>query len=272
MIITCSARSGYLGLVGVAFCIAVALATARWSGWKSPDSPQAAAEPATAAAPSKALTDGGIAGPTSDESRLPAREEGKRVADSQDPDVNWDVAPLHQGDETRTGVEPESAHGFEDRELNAHEITLQDIDWFGQHVVEPDAGERRAQLEELHERQRSALDGTEELAGVCAGVSDGTCDSRLYHSGEPNRVYLPKVLDDSPAFEFGLRAGDEIIRVGEERIFSVFDLRDALANRSEGPPIIIDALRDGTPMQFSIPAGARLGTPYGAKTAAPLLE
>ncbi len=45
----------------------------------------------------------------------------------------------------------------------------------------------------------------------------------------------------------------------------MFDLRDALAAQSEGLPIVIEALRDGAPLLFSIRAGEGLGAPFGTR-------
>jgi len=286
-------------LLGAVFCVAVAGATARWAGRDDARSPRG--QPETRAAEWTATSaEDGRAGPDRRASTRSPRVE--RSADS-DPRARGDGRPQPQQGQpphpegisggpslaaerapgearhaqpltdlvdSPAGIRSGTARSLERSAPEAHEITLRDIDWFGEHVVRPREGEASAQPETRGEGQRAdERNRAEELAEACAEGDGAACAGRLEASASADRIYLPRVVDDSLAYAVGLRAGDEIVRVGGEPIASVFDVRDALASRSQGPPILIEALRDGVPMQFSVPAGTALGVPIGSRKARP---
>jgi S1-C subfamily serine protease len=68
-------------------------------------------------------------------------------------------------------------------------------------------------------------------------------------------VAVVDVLQDSAASQVGLEKGDLIVRYGDERIFSVDELRrETLAgNRGETTPV--DLLRSGAAIRRNVPRG-----------------
>ena len=71
------------------------------------------------------------------------------------------------------------------------------------------------------------------------------------HFGVPEDegVMVGRVVDDSPAFDAGLAAGDIIIGVDGESIGSSMDLTRAIRSREEGDTVSLEVWRDGS---FSI--------------------
>jgi S1-C subfamily serine protease len=81
---------------------------------------------------------------------------------------------------------------------------------------------------------------------------------------------VANVADGSLASQFGLRAGDEIVAIAGERVFSIFEIQPRLSAAAAGTTTIIQFVRYGQVMQISVPGGQKLGAPLTAQTRAPL--
>lgn len=73
--------------------------------------------------------------------------------------------------------------------------------------------------------------------------------------GQPTAVRITQVLSGSPGSEIGLQPGDELVRYGGERVFSVSDLRKNSMDGNPGEAVVIEIERDGTLIQLSVPRG-----------------
>ena len=62
---------------------------------------------------------------------------------------------------------------------------------------------------------------------------DDAYDQYLYASGRPNRVIVTDVLQESPAQQLGLEAGDVLVALNDQRIYSSRDIM-AIASESSG--------------------------------------
>jgi hypothetical protein len=62
---------------------------------------------------------------------------------------------------------------------------------------------------------------------------DDAYDKYLYASGRPNRVIVTDVLQESPAQQLGLEAGDVLVALNDQRIYSSRDIM-AIASESNG--------------------------------------
>ncbi|MBW2384536.1 MAG: hypothetical protein JRG92_12935 [Deltaproteobacteria bacterium] len=238
-------------------------------------------EPIPAAASAAGQDLGQGAALSADDSARHAHEATKSVADPQNaadrggarsgPRTEWNLSPLPNRYAARRRAELENLGRFDRKKLETLGLDPEEIDRLERIWAEVGGDELRASQEDgtppANAKQAHALQ--EE---ICVGLADVECDSLLYASGYVNRVFLPNVAEDTLAFEVGLRAGDEIIRVGEERIFSMFSMRDVLAAQSKIPPYIIVVRRNGTLLPISIEAGEGLGMPLGARPAEPLRE
>jgi len=73
--------------------------------------------------------------------------------------------------------------------------------------------------------------------------------------GRPTTVSVGAVIQSSPGQLAGLQAGDEIVRYDGERVFSYSDVNRAQLQGEPGESVVMDIVRDGTPMQIVLPRG-----------------
>lgn len=84
---------------------------------------------------------------------------------------------------------------------------------------------------------------------------DDAYDRYLYASGRPNRVQIQSVLENSPAAEAGLRAGDQIVRYNDTRTYGPGELRRASQGGQAGETVALRVVRDGEQIDIYLPRG-----------------
>ena len=84
-------------------------------------------------------------------------------------------------------------------------------------------------------------------------------DQLLYASGQPNRVQVREVLEDSTADAAGMLPGDVILRYGERAVFKIEWLQAATAHGVPGTPVSVEVMRDGEVLYLEVERGP-LGT------------
>ena len=114
-----------------------------------------------------------------------------------------------------------------------------------------DRSARRAEFEILEGREDSLRER----------LSENEYAAYLYASGRPNRVEVTSVLESAPAGQAGIRAGDQILRYANERIYSPRELRAATTAGIFGDPVEIEVERDGETLRFYLARG-----PMGVRT------
>jgi serine protease Do len=72
-------------------------------------------------------------------------------------------------------------------------------------------------------------------------------------------LLVDSVQADSPAEESGLRAGDEIYRVGSMNVTRPLDLERALLDRAAGEPVAVEVTRDGKVMTLELALARHAG-------------
>jgi hypothetical protein len=82
---------------------------------------------------------------------------------------------------------------------------------------------------------------------------DDAYDSYLYASGRPNRVIVTDVLQESPAHQIGLQAGDVLISLDDQRIYSSRDIMSIASASAGSVPLAIR--RDGQILQYYVEPG-----------------
>lgn len=86
-------------------------------------------------------------------------------------------------------------------------------------------------------------------------LGDADYERYLEANNRSTSVAVSSVFESSPAQSAGLQPGDEIVRYDGERVFSMTDLTRETMNGAQGENIIVDIMRDGTPMQVVMPRG-----------------
>jgi len=86
-------------------------------------------------------------------------------------------------------------------------------------------------------------------------LGDESFDLLLYASGQPNRVVIRSLLEQAPATEAGLEAGDVILSYDDRRIFRPGELKRMTASGSAGESVPVEILRQGRQIPLSVPRG-----------------
>jgi C-terminal processing protease CtpA/Prc len=86
-------------------------------------------------------------------------------------------------------------------------------------------------------------------------LGDADYERYLVANDRPTSVSVSSVIESSPAQSAGLLPGDEIVRYDGERVFSMTDLTRQAIDGTAGQNIVVDIMRDGTPMQVVMPRG-----------------
>lgn len=88
-----------------------------------------------------------------------------------------------------------------------------------------------------------------------AELGEADYERYLEGTGRPTSIGVSNVLAGSPAERAGLAPGDQILRYGGERVFSMSDLSRATYDGQPGETVMLEIVRDGTTMQIPIPRG-----------------
>ncbi len=131
------------------------------------------------------------------------------------------------------------------------------------------------ELDRLYLRDRAAREGWldtpryaresstlfRELLGTREEFGDELYDWTLYSSGHPNRVQVSEVMQGSAAESVGLRAGDVVVRYGDQAIFNPMELREATLDGDAGAQTAVEVRRGEELIRVFVPRG-----PLGVRT------
>lgn len=92
---------------------------------------------------------------------------------------------------------------------------------------------------------------------------DDVYDWMLFASGRQNRALVRGLLQNSPAAEAGIQAGDVVIRYDDQPVFSGQDLRQATGEGRAGETVRVEIERDGKRHFVYVPRGP-LGIQFGS--------
>ena len=85
--------------------------------------------------------------------------------------------------------------------------------------------------------------------------NDDTWDRLLYATNRKNRVILQHIMHNSPAEQYGLQEGDNIISYNGQRIFTSGELLTATTEGQTGTTVLVEVERDGQRLNLSLPSG-----------------
>ena len=103
-----------------------------------------------------------------------------------------------------------------------------------------------------HKERRKYLNAVTELRDE---VGDDVYDRLLYTLGRPNRVAVRDIIQNSPAAQYGLQGGDEIIEYGGQRIFSSNELSSLVKQGDAGVMTLMRVKREGEIHDVYLPRG-----------------
>lgn len=102
-----------------------------------------------------------------------------------------------------------------------------------------------------------------QLGGLQKELGDESFSAYLFATGQSNRVTVQSVLAKSSADTAGIRANDQILRYGSQRIYNWRDLRNATTQGDINETITVEIIRDGEPMEVYVqrgPMGIRMSS------------
>jgi ElaB/YqjD/DUF883 family membrane-anchored ribosome-binding protein len=102
------------------------------------------------------------------------------------------------------------------------------------------------------DRSDSRLDPDNALR---AEIGDTEYEQYLEANGRSTSVAVGTVLESSPGQRAGLQTGDEIVGYGGQRVFSYGELSERTMSAQPGQSVVVDIIRDGSPMQVVVDAG-----------------
>ena len=103
-----------------------------------------------------------------------------------------------------------------------------------------------------HKERREYQTAVAELRGE---VGDDTYDRLLYSLGRANRVVVRDTLQNSPAAQYGLQGGDQIIEYDGQRIFGSNELSTLVTQGSAGVMTLLRVKREGVIHDIYLPRG-----------------
>jgi membrane-associated protease RseP (regulator of RpoE activity) len=86
-------------------------------------------------------------------------------------------------------------------------------------------------------------------------LGDADYERYLDALGRPTKIAVFNVLASSPAEKAGLKAGDQILSYGGQRVFDVRELNDLTLQGTPGQPVTLEVQRDQQTVQLVIPRG-----------------
>ena len=128
-------------------------------------------------------------------------------------------------------------------------------------IVQREDELRLAAMQARFDAQRSGDPQAMAEAGALAAngmrneLGDLEYEQYLEGYGRPTTVGVGAVIESSPGQLAGLQSGDQIVRYDGERVFSYSDINAQQLQGEPGESIVIDILRNGTPMQIVMPRG-----------------
>lgn len=120
--------------------------------------------------------------------------------------------------------------------------------------------EAELEMEALQARYEARRNGEPfDFRGASSTLRDELGDDAyaryLEANGRSTSVTVSRVYEGSPALAAGLRPGDQILRYDGRRVFSMNDIVDLTMEGQVGQGVAVDILREGIPMQISLPRG-----------------
>ena len=86
-------------------------------------------------------------------------------------------------------------------------------------------------------------------------LGDDQYELYLQTTGRPTSVPVSGVAEGSAGSIAGIQAGDEVFNYDGNRVFNVLDLQEATRAGTPGQSVVIEVMRDGSPVTMVLPRG-----------------
>ena len=86
-------------------------------------------------------------------------------------------------------------------------------------------------------------------------LGDADYDLYLYGTGQPNRVIIQSVIEDSPAQKAGIQSKDIAYSYAGNRLYTIRDLVTTTTEGIANESVLLEVIRDGHIYEFYLPRG-----------------
>ena len=69
---------------------------------------------------------------------------------------------------------------------------------------------------------------------------------------DPKRVWIERIMPESPAEKAGLLPGDQFVSIDGKEVQSLKDIHDAVAHKGSGKEIVMIILREGVQYEMTV--------------------
>lgn len=187
---------------------------------------------------------------------LPAflfRDDGRFAEGQAEPQM--DAASVRTRARAAIGMRQQRGADARVARLEAAGFAPHEADW----IIEQENHMRLEALQQQWEQRRETVaEGEPHAAAVNPlrrELGDDGYERYLAATGAPTRVTVGRLIERSPGAIAGLQPGDEIVRYDGRRVFSMGELNAATLQGEPGERVVVDVVRDGTPMQLTVNRG-----------------
>lgn len=131
------------------------------------------------------------------------------------------------------------------------------------YILRAESDATLAQLNSRYESQREAFERSEpqnrpslaQTNPLRAKLGDDYYENYLKANGFPTTARISSVIESSPGYNAGLKAGDRITAYAGKRVFNLNDVANLTFQGNPGESVLLEIFRDGEALQLTIPRG-----------------
>jgi len=187
-----------------------------------------------------------------------------------DPDPAAETDDEASGEKKTLSTLEKELDRFDKNLLEAEGFSATDVDWIRRRWEL--AAMQKLELADLRARGKRTPEGVgygEIQNSMREDLGDHAYDAMLYATNQTNRVVVSSVLESSPAYLAGIRAGDVIYSYNDERVFKPMVLDQLTRTGERGETVRIEVLREGSIDSYWVERGPS-GAHFSSAMAPPL--
>ncbi|MFT5135635.1 MAG: hypothetical protein ACI9XU_000136 [Arenicella sp.] len=131
------------------------------------------------------------------------------------------------------------------------------------YILRTESDATLAQLNSRYQSQREAFERSEpqdrpslaKTNPLRAKLGDDYYENYLKANGFPTTARISSVIESSPGYNAGLKAGDRITSYAGKRVFNLNDVANLTFQGNPGESVLLEIVRNGEALQLTIPRG-----------------
>jgi hypothetical protein len=131
------------------------------------------------------------------------------------------------------------------------------------YILRTESDATLAQLNSRYEGQREAFERSEpqnrpslaQTNPLRAKLGDDYYENYLKTNGFPTTALISSVIESSPGYNAGLKAGDRIASYASKRVFNLNDVANLTLQGNPRESVLLEIVRNGEALQLTMPRG-----------------